>query len=58
MERKEVDINVKPIRKEILNPGNKYIHRVYHSHQGKLQTHTQARCNPKGNSCAAGVHAW
>lgn len=57
-QQKEADNNVKPIRKEILNPGNKYIEltpgtRVSRTH---THTHTHARCNPRGNSCAA-AHA-
>lgn len=60
MEQKEDDNTVKPIRKEILNPGNKYIEltpgtRVSGTH---TQTHTHiARCNPRGNSCAAAAYA-
>lgn len=51
-QQKETDNNVKPIRKEILNPGNKYIEltpgtRVSHTHTHKptkMQPERQQLC--------------
>lgn len=40
MEQKEADNNVKPIRKEVLNPGNKYIELTPGTRVSATHTHT------------------
>lgn len=40
MEQKEADNTVKPIRKEILNPGNKYIELTPGTRVSRTHTHT------------------
>lgn len=60
-QQKEADNNVKPIRKEILNPGNKYIeltpgtrvsraHTHTHTHPRKMQPERQQLCCSPRNS--------
>lgn len=60
-QQKEADNNVKPIRKEILNPGNKYIeltpgtrvsrtHTHTHTYTSKMQPERQQLCCSPRNS--------
>lgn len=42
-QQKEADNNVKPIRKEILNPGNKYIELTPGTRVSRTHTHTHTQ---------------